>query len=237
MPYIAIKNPTTSTWGIMTQAKNLYSNLPFFTERMKIIDNCEILVRNLYDEENYVIYIRTLKETLDHVPILTKAKNDFEKDFSKLMNNSVFGMTMDNVRNHRGMSFVAADRKRNRLVAEGNYHTTKLFSENLLAVEITKQTKMNKSVYLGFNYSYEQDSSTWVLVWPYKTKVWRQKIDGLLFIGKNKKVIGLMKDELGGRIMKEFVEPKIWIYSSLIDNDHVDKRVTGTKVVCNETRN
>lgn len=144
----------------MTQAKNLYSNLPFFTERMKIIDNCEILVRNLYDEENYVIYIRTLKETLDHVPILTKAKNDFEKDFSKLMNNSVFGMTMDNVRNHRGMSFVAADRKRNRLVAEGNYHTTKLFSENLLAVETTKQTKMNKSVYLGFNYSYEQDSST-----------------------------------------------------------------------------
>lgn len=51
MPYIAMKKPTTSTRGIMTQAKNLYSNLPFFTERMKIIDNCEIPVRNLYGEE------------------------------------------------------------------------------------------------------------------------------------------------------------------------------------------
>lgn len=109
----------------MTQAKNLYSNLPFFTERMKIIDNCEILVRNLYDEENYVIYIRTLKETLDHVPILTKAKNDFEKDFSKLIKKSVFRKSMENVRKHRDIRLMTTNRKRSCLVADPNYYTTK----------------------------------------------------------------------------------------------------------------
>ena len=59
-----------------------------------------------------------------------EAKNDFEKDFFKLMNNSVFGKTMENVRKHRYIKLVAIDVKRNKLVSEPNYHTTKRFSEN-----------------------------------------------------------------------------------------------------------
>ena len=54
-----------------------------------------------------------------------QAKNDFEKDFFKLMNNSVLGKTMENVRKHRDIKLVKADKRRNQLVLEPNYHTTK----------------------------------------------------------------------------------------------------------------
>ena len=54
-----------------------------------------------------------------------KAKNDFEKDFFKLMNNAVFGKTMENLRKHRDIKLVRTDKRRNRLVSEPNCHTTK----------------------------------------------------------------------------------------------------------------
>ena len=78
-----------------------------------------------------------------------KAKNNFEKDFFKLMNNAVFGKTMENVRKHRDIKLVTTERRRNYLVSEPNYHTTKFFTENLLAIEMRKtQILMNKPVYL-----------------------------------------------------------------------------------------
>ena len=74
-----------------------------------------------------------------------EAKNEFEKDFFKLMNNSVFGKTMENVRKHRDIKLVTTEEKRSKLVSEPNYHTTKYFSENLLAIEIkNRKVKMNK---------------------------------------------------------------------------------------------
>ena len=83
-----------------------------------------------------------------------QAKNDFENDFFKLMNNSVFGKTMESVRKHRDIKLVTTDKRRNQLVSEPNYHTTKCFSENLLAIEMKKiKVKMNKPVYLGLSIS------------------------------------------------------------------------------------
>ena len=65
-----------------------------------------------------------------------KAKNNFEKNFFKLMNNADFGKTMENIRKHRNIKFVRTERRRNYLVSESTYHTTKFFIENLLAIEV-----------------------------------------------------------------------------------------------------
>ena len=71
-----------------------------------------------------------------------EAKNEFEEDFFKLMNNSVFGKTVENVRNFRDIKLVTTNEQRNKLVSEPNYHTTKHFSENVLAIEM-KKTEVN----------------------------------------------------------------------------------------------
>ena len=81
-----------------------------------------------------------------------KAKNNFEKDFFKLMNDAVFGKTMENVRKRKNIKLVTIERRRNYLVLEPNYHSTKFFKENLLAIEIRKtQLLKNKLVYLGLS--------------------------------------------------------------------------------------
>ena len=82
----------------------------------------------------------------------TEAKNKFEIDFFKLMNDSVFGKTMGNVRNHRDIKLVTSDKRRKRLVSEPNYHSHKKISKHLMAMEM-KQTrvKMTKPLYLGMS--------------------------------------------------------------------------------------
>ena len=81
-----------------------------------------------------------------------KSKYDFEKIFFKLMNNGVFGKTMENVRKHRNIELLTAEKRRNYLVSEPNYHTTKFFTENILGIEMRKiQILMNQPVYLGLS--------------------------------------------------------------------------------------
>ena len=69
------------------------------------------------------------------------AKNEFEKNFFKLMNNSVFGKTMENVRYH---SVVTSEKRRKRLVSEPNYHSCKKFSDHLMAIEMKKNKSKNE---------------------------------------------------------------------------------------------
>ena len=126
------------------------------------IEKVEKLVANLHDKIEYVIHIKNLKQALNHRLVLKnvhrdikfnqnawlkqyidmktdlrkKAKNDFEKDFVKLMNNAVFGKTMENVRKDSDIKLVTTEKRRNYLLSEPNYHTTNLFPENLLAIEM-----------------------------------------------------------------------------------------------------
>ena len=76
------------------------------------------------------------------------AKNDLAKDFFKLMNNAVFGKTMENVRKHRDIKLVTTDKKRSKLVSEPNYHAINLISENLSIIKMRRpKVKMNKPIY------------------------------------------------------------------------------------------
>ena len=140
------------------------------------INKCSKLTCTLYDKENYVVHIRALKQALNKGLILIKvhkviqfdqkawlksyidmntrlrkkAKNVLEKEFFKLMNNSVFGKTMENVRNHRDIKIVTTNKQRNKLASEPNYHTTKYISKNLLIMEMKKtEVIMNKPIYLS----------------------------------------------------------------------------------------
>ena len=154
---------------------NLHKDLPFLCERRKL-DKTSKLVTTLDDKKDYVVHISALKQALNHGSKFTKihnvlefkqvawmkkyidkntklrseAKNDFEKDFFKLMNNSVYGKTMENVRKHREINLMTTDSERMKLVSESNYHTCKQFSEHLIAIEMKKtEIHMNKPVCVG----------------------------------------------------------------------------------------
>ena len=142
------------------------------------INKCKKLVCNLYDKKKYVVHINSLKQELNHglkfkkihriiefnkeawlkpyIDMNTEsrklARNDFEKDLFRLMNNSVFGKTMENIRKHREIKLVTTDKKRSKLVSEPNYHTINLISEDLAIIEMKKtKVKMNKPIYLGLS--------------------------------------------------------------------------------------
>ena len=80
-----------------------------------------------------------LKPYIDmNTKLRNKAKNNIEKDFFKLMNNSIFAKSMKNVKKHRNIKLVTTERRRNYIVSEPNSHTTKFFTENLSAIEMRK---------------------------------------------------------------------------------------------------
>ena len=258
------------------------------------INKCKKSVCNLYDKKKYVVHIKSLKQALNqglklkkihriiefnqkawlkpYIDINTEfrklARNDFERDLFKLMNNSVFGNTMENIRKHREMKLVTTDKKRSKLVSEPNYHTINLISEDLSIIEMKKtKVKMNKPIYLGlsileiskilmygFWYDYMKpkyndnvrlsymDTDNFIMNIKIndfyedisddvecKFDTPNYKVKGPLPIEKNKKVIGLMKGELGGEIITEFIALRPKTYSYLTDNDKIDKKDKGTK--------
>ena len=258
------------------------------------IDKCKKLVYDLRNKKKYVVHIKSLKQALNHGLKLKKvhrviefnqkawlkpyidmntelrklAKDDFEKDLLKLMNNAVFGKTMENIRKHRDIKIVTTDEKRNKLVSEPNYHTMNYISEDLSIIEMNKtKVKMNKPMYLGLSIldiskvlMYEFWYDYMKLKYKNKVKLCYMDTDSLimniktndfykdisydvdkrfdisnyecnrpLHTGKNKKVIGLMKDELGGKIITEFVTLRPKTYSYLTDDGKIDKKAKGTK--------
>ena len=199
------------------------------------------------------------------------AKNEFEKDFFKLMNNSAFGKTMENIRNHNDMELVTNDKKYLQYVMKPNFKDGDPFSKHLFVVEMGKrEITMNKPVYLGkvifglsktlmyeFHYDnmrpkYSSDvmlcyMDTDSFVYEIETEDFHRDIakdvekrfdtsgyskddNRPLTIGKNKKVIGQMKHELGGKTMAEFVALRAKVYAyRKIDKEVEEKRCKGTK--------
>ena len=149
---------------------NLHKHLPFLLERKKV-EKVEKLICGIEDKKKDVIHIRALKQALNrglrpkkahriiqfkqkawlkiyidmNTELRKNAKNEFEKNFFKLMNSSVFGKTMENMRNHRDIKLVASDKRRKWLDSEPNYYSSKTFSDHLMALEMKKaRVKMTK---------------------------------------------------------------------------------------------
>ena len=154
---------------------DLHNDFPLCPERVKC-GKVEKLIPNLNDKKNYVIHYKNLMQCLKlgmklkkihrgirfvesewmkpyietNTILRAQAKNNFEKDFFKLMNNSVFGKTMENIRNRVDVRLVNTEEKFKELAAKPNYKGRKIFSENLISVHMKKTSlTMNKPVYLG----------------------------------------------------------------------------------------
>ena len=154
---------------------DLHNDYPLAPERL-VLGKVEKLVPNLNDKIKYVIHYENLKlyESLGlkitkihrgikfeestwlkqyidlNTNLRANANNEFEKDFFKLMNNSVFGKTMENIRNRVDIRLVNSEKKAKKLAAKPNFKHCNIFDENLVAIHM-KKTKLvfNKPVYLG----------------------------------------------------------------------------------------
>ena len=162
----------------VTYPKDLYEQhkyLPFLPDKIKI-DKSTKLSCNFNDKNNYPVHICALKQALNHglklekvhsvisfsqsawlkqyidrnTEFRMKANNDFEKDYYKLLNNSFYGKTMENVRNHRDIRLVNTENKKSKLASEPNYHSNKHISEDFLIMGMKRrEIRMNKPIYLG----------------------------------------------------------------------------------------
>ena len=278
---------------------DLHNDYPLAPERVMCDKKLEKLIPNLRDKTRYVVHYQTLKQYLKrgmeltcihrgikfeesnwlelyinaNTTLRTKANNEFEKDFFKLMNNSVFGNTMENVRNRKDIKLTSNRDKARKYVAKPNFQHLKIFNENLVAIHMKRTTlTFNKPVYLGlsildlskgimydFHYDYMKPkynekasllyTDTDSLVYEIETEDFykdisddvKDRFDTSNFAsdhasgiptGCNKKVLGMFKDEVGGKCIEEFVALRAKLYSLKMYEGEETKKCKGiTKMV------
>jgi len=157
-----------------------HNDYPLAPEKLKL-KHCEKLCGTFYDKNNYVIDIRNLKLYLElgmklkqiHRVIRYKhsywlkqwidfntekrqqSKNDFEKDYFKLMNNAVFGKTMENVRDRIDIKVAFDDDYQRKYQSKPNYNSTKPFEKDgkqFSVIQLSKlKVKLDKPIYAGFS--------------------------------------------------------------------------------------
>lgn len=259
------------------------------------VTGCKVpkLVPNLMDKKRYVLHYRNLQLYLSLGMKITKvhkilefnqsdwmkpyimkntelrkqAKNDFEKDFYKLMNNAVFGKTMENIRKRVDIKLMRTtdEVKLKKYVAKPSFVRCQIFDEDLVGVQNHKaKVLLNKPIYVGMSIL---DLSKWLMYDFYYNHLKEKYGDSIqllytdtdsvvvhiqtqdlfedmqentnvydtsnydrehsLYSEINKKIPGLFKDELGGKLMNEFVglRPKMYSYSGEMS----DKKAKGVK--------
>lgn len=259
------------------------------------------LIPDLNNKYNYIIYYKNLEQCLKHglklkkihkvlkfrqSPWLkkyielnnlhrTNAKSTFEKNFFKLLNNAVYGKTMENVDKRRNVKIVNFWENKGKrlgaraLIAKPEFNSYSIFTENMIAVELNKnRCYYNKPIFLGFcilelskwkMYDFHYD----YMLPKYNSNVELNYMDTDSFIytiytddffkdiavdiddrfdtseydannmfnihRKNKKVLGMMKDENSGIIMREFVGLRSKMYSYITENNIETKKAKGIK--------
>lgn len=276
---------------------DLHNDYPLAPESLKLEGSVvNKLIPNLKDKKKYIIHYENLqlyeslglkitkihrgitfeesawlKKYIDlNTELRTKATNDFEKDFFKLMSNSVFGKTMENIENRVDVRLVCHEKEAIKLAAKPNYDRHTIFDENLIAVHM-KRTKLvyNKPIYLGmcildlsktlmydFHYNYIKKkygdlamllfTDTDSLAYEIKTENFYKDISNDIEsrfdtsgypknhpsgikTGINKKVIGVFKDEAGGKQIEEFAGLRAKSYSYKMFEGDEHKKCKGVK--------
>ena len=265
---------------------DFHNDFPLAPEKLTL-GKVEKLTQNLRDKEAMVLHGKNLQLYLSlgmklklirrglkfkekdfmkcyidkNTSLRSQAKNDFEKELFKLMNNSVFGKTMENVRKRVSIELVKDAERAAKLVNKPNFEDLKIFDEFLIAIKMRKtKVWMNKPVYVGmsildlsktlmfdFHYGYVKKkwencevlySDTDSLVLKIETDDFFADISGdvaewfdtndyakdhpavlggLPIVKENKKKIGLMKDDCGGKIVTEWVALRPKLYSFLTE--------------------
>ncbi|XP_060847730.1 LOW QUALITY PROTEIN: uncharacterized protein LOC132931392 [Rhopalosiphum padi] len=242
------------------------------------------LITTLSPKKNYIIHYKNLKQAIanglklkkihrairfsqskwmaSYIELCTnmrvKAKNNFEKNFWKLLINSVFGKCMENVRARISLKLVSSTRKASKLMMKTNFKDRTIYSENLMAIHQHKETiKFDKAIYVGFAildvsktfmYDFHYNvmkkkygnkinslySDTDSMVYAIRTHNFfndirydlspffdtsNYPIDHYCFSEIYKNQPGYFKDEMGGKILKEFVSlrPKLYAYRTVDD--------------------
>ena len=211
-----------------------------------------------------------LKEYIEmNLKLRMNAENDFEKEFFKLMNNAVFGKTMENIRKRVDIQLVNNRERALILAVKSNFHHLTIFDENLIAIHMKrKKLVFDKPVYCGmcildlskilmydFHYNYAKnkckdlkvlytDTDSFIyevetddffadiaddVEKMFDTSNYPEDHPSCIPVGKNKKVIGLMKDEAGGKIIKEFVGLRSKLYSYVMDEGKEEKNARERK--------
>ena len=272
-----------------------HNDYPLAPENVEI-DGVRKLTPHLGKREKYTLHYRNLKYYISQGMILKKvyhiirfdqspwlkpyidlntdlralATSDAEKDFYKLMNNSVFGKTMENIRKRVDVRLVTSEKQALKLVAKPNFDRRVVLSENLAAVHMKRtKLKFDKPVYLGacildiskllmyqFHYGFIREmygdnarllfTDTDSLAYEIQTKDFykgitphiQERFDTSNYpadhpsgipSGVNKKVIGMFKDECGGKIMKGFVGLRPKAYAYTMDDGETTKKAKGVK--------
>ena len=273
----------------------LHSDYPLAPEHLEL-DRVDKLVPNFHRKTKYVVHHEVLKTYLKHGLKISKihcgisfdespwmkpyinfntrlrmqSKNKFESDFFKLMNNCVFGKTIENIRNRIDIKLVTSQKQAEKYINRPNYTGRTTFSDNLVAIHMGKTSiYMNKPIYLGmcilgiskilmydFYYGFlkpmygdkirllfTDTDSLMILVetedfykdiTPYvhelfDTSEFPKDHPSIIPTGVNKKVIGMFKDEVGGRVITEFVGLRAKNYSYLCEGKEY-KKCKGVKM-------
>ena len=280
----------------LEELHDLHNDYPLCPERVECNHRVKKLIPNLRHKNNYIIHYKNLMQCLrlgmklkkihngikfiesawlkpyidKNVILRTQAKNNFEKDFFKLMNNAVFGKTMENIRNRVNIKLVKTEEELKKLTAKPNYESRKIFNENLVSVHMKNTSlTMKKPVYLGmcildlsktlmfdFHYKYIKPkygdrakllfTDTDSFLYEIQTEDFYKDISGDVKekfdtsnypenhpsgipTGINKKVLGMFKDEVAGKNIKEFVGLRAKLYSFKTEEGEENKKCKGIK--------
>ena len=273
-----------------------HNDYPLAPEKIKV-GGVEKLISHFKPHKKYVLHYRNLRQCLEmglrltavhrgisfyqrpwmesyirkNTELRKTAANSFEKDFFKLMNNSVFGKTIENIRKRQNILLVDNREKAAKLTCRPNFDRATIFDRNLIAIHLKKtEVYFNKPVYVGqaildlskllmfnFHYNYIQKkysykkakllfTDTDSLMYELDTDDFYEDIrddiktkfdtsdyppdhkSGIL-TGVNKKVIGMFKDEVGGKQITHFVGLRLKLYSFKVEDSNTSKKCKGIK--------